>query len=173
MLVPRNPDSLPRKDPPTTAEKPTIYDYNNSQAPSKTVNQAEDEWLSLEATPSTGNPTVTKTPVNSMLSAPSVHNILSTPTNSNTPPPPRAHPPNVPPLCRYTMPDYPLKNLRRNCNIATRQFLFEKAENILPFQLTYPQDYPQEGTNRGHNPNERLQIRMNWVRNALTKNVLG
>ena len=71
------------------------------------------------------------------------------------------------------MPDHPLQKLRRNCNLATRQFLFEKAENILPFQLSYPQDYPQEGTNRGHNPNERLQIRMNWVRNALTKNVLG
>ena len=69
------------------------------------------------------------------------------------------------------MKDHSVMHLRKMCNLATRQFLFEKAENILPFQLSYPEGYPQE-LGLG-NPMKRLQIRLNWVRNALTKNVLG
>ena len=162
MLVPRNQGSQPGKNTPTITEEPTVYDNDQSEAPSKPVSQPEDEWLSLEA----GDVSDTKTPVNSMLSAP-------TPTNSNAPPPKLIPPQNIPPLCRATMTDHPLLPLRRLCNLATRQFLFEKAENILPFRLNFPQDYPQEVGYRGQNSIKRLQIQLNWVRNALTKNVLG
>ena len=171
MLVPKTPSNNPvRKDPPIMTEKPTVYEYNKSQAPSAAESNAdtqrEDEWLNLDSTSSTGNTNVTKTPISSIMSVPSVHNLLTTPTNSNAP---RAPLKNVPPLCRNTMANHSNKKLRSKCNQATRQILFEKTENILPFQMTYPQGYPQEKLQVG----EKLQIRLNWVINILTKDGLG
>ena len=156
MLVPKTPDS--RKDPPIITENPTVYDYTQSQATSSAVSQQEDGWMSLD------NPT---TSANALLSGPSVHNILSLPTLSNT------VPSNEQTISRETMPEYLLRDLRKKkCNVATRQFLFENPENILPFQISYPQDYPQEilGANT---TNQKLEKRLNWVRNSLTKNALG
>ena len=158
MLVPKT-LSDNRKDPTTMTEKPIVYDYTQSQTTSTSVSQQDDEWLSLD------NPTVppkaTVTPENALMSAPSVHNILSMPTHSN---PVQS---NMLTLSRDTMRDYSLRNLRKKkCTLAARQYLFENPENILPFQITYPKDYPQEsGT--------KLQIRLNWARNSLTKNALG
>jgi len=158
ILVPKTPDSqIRRRDLPTITEKPTVYDY--TQTTPTAVSQQEDEWLSLDNPTASVNATVT--PANALLSAPSVHNILSMPTHSNP------TPSNVQTLSRETMRDHSLKNLRKKkCTLAARQYLFENPENILPFQITYPKDYPQEsGT--------KLQTRLNWARNSLTKNALG
>ena len=156
ILVPKTPDSqVRRRDLPTITEKPTVYDY--TQTTSTAVSQQEDEWLSLD------NPagTATATSANALLATPSVHNILSMPTHSN---PIES---NVQTLSRDTMPNYVLQKLRKkNCTLATRQYLFENPENILPFRITYPLDYPQENQSK-------LQTRLNWVRNSLTKDALG
>ena len=158
MLVPKTPDSqVRRRDLPTITEKPTVYDY--TQTTSTAVSQQDDEWLSLDN--ATGTASATVTPANALLSAPSVHNILSMPTHSN---PIQS---NEQTLSRDTMPNFLLQKLRKkNCTLATRQYLFENSENILPFRITYPQDYPQENQSK-------LQTRLNWVRNSLTKNALG
>ena len=158
MLVPKTPDSqVRRRDLPTITEKPTVYDY--TQTTSTAVSQQDDEWLSLDN--ATGTASGTVTPANALLSAPSVHNILSMPTHSN---PIQS---NEQTLSRDTMPNFLLQKLRKkNCTLATRQYLFENSENILPFRITYPQDYPQENQSK-------LQTRLNWVRNSLTKNALG
>ena len=159
MLVPKTPDSQVRKYPPTITEKPTVYDYSQGQTTSSAVTQQEDEWLSLDNTTTTASATVT--PENAISSAPSVHNILSMPTNFNS------DPSNMSTLTRETMPNHILQKLRKKkCTLATRQYLFENPENILPFQISYPQDYPQENMSK-------LQTRLNWVRNSLTKNALG
>ena len=156
MLVPKTPDSHVRRDLPTITEKPTVYDYTQSQVTSTAVSQQEDEWLSLDN--STGTAGATVTSATALLSAPSVHNILSMPTHSN---------PNVQTLSRQTMRDHSLRHLRKKkCTLAARQYLFENPENILPFQITYPKDYPQEN-------GPKLQTRLNWARNSLTKNALG
>ena len=160
MLVPKTPDSQVRnRDLPTITEKPTVYDYSQSQVTSAVGSQQEDEWVSLDNPTAMVNATVT--PANALLSAPSVHNILSMPTHSNT------MPSNMQTLSRDTMPNHLLQKLRKkNVSLATRQYLFENPENILPFRITYPLDYPQENT-------AKLQTRLNWVRNSLTKNALG
>ena len=160
ILVPKTPDSQIRnRDLPTFTKKPTVYEYTQSQVTSTADSQQEDEWLSLDNPTATVNATVT--PANALLSAPSVHNILSMPTHSN---PIES---NVQTLSRDTMQNYVLQKLRKkNCTLATRQYLFENSENILPFRITYPQDYPQENQSK-------LQTRLNWVRNSLTKNALG
>ena len=158
MLVPKT-LSDNRKDPTTMTEKPIVYDYTQSQTTSTSVSQQDDEWLSLDNPTPSVNATVT--PANALLSAPSVHNILSMPTHSN---PIQS---NVQTLSRDTMQNYVLQKLRKkNCTLATRQYLFENPENILPFRITYPLDYPQENQSK-------LQTRLNWVRNSLTKNALG
>ena len=160
ILVPKTPDSQIRnRDLPTFTKKPTVYEYTQSQVTSTADSQQEDEWLSLD------NPTVppsaTVTPENALLSAPSVHNILSMPTHSN---PIES---NVQTLSRDTMQNYVLQKLRKkNCTLATRQYLFENPENILPFQISYPTDYPQELT-------KKKETRLNWVRNSLTQNEIG
>ena len=157
MLVPKTPDS--RREPPTITEKPNVYDYTQSQATFSAVSQQEDEWLSLDNPTATMNATVN--PANALLSAPSVHNILSMSTHSNP------IPSNVLTLSRATLRDYSLGNLRKKkCPLAARQYLFENPENILPFQISYPTDYPQE-------LNTKKQTRLNWIRNSLTKNELG
>ena len=160
ILVPKTPDSQIRnRDLPTFTKKPTVYEYTQSQVTSTADSQQEDEWLSLDNPTATVNATVT--PANALLSAPSVHNILSMPTHSNP------IPSDVQTLSRKTMRDYSLGNLRKKkCPLAARQYLFENPENILPFQISYPTDYPQELT-------KKKETRLNWVRNSLTQNEIG
>ena len=159
-MVPKTPDSQIRwRDLPTITEKPTVYDYSQSQMTSTVGSQQEDEWVSLDNPTATMNATVN--PANALLSAPSVHNILSMSTHSNP------TPSHVQTLSRETLRDYSLGNLRKKkCPLAARQYLFENPENILPFQISYPTDYPQE-------LNTKKQTRLNWIRNSLTKNELG
>jgi len=91
-----------------------------------------------------------------------VNNHLSRNSNSNTS--------NIETQSRFMMHNHPLKILRKHCDLATRKILFEKPENILPFQISYPLDYPEEIIK---NNMQKVQIRLNWVRNSLTKNGLG
>ena len=158
--MPKTPDSQVRnRDLPTITEKPTVYDYSQNQVTSTSGSQQEDGWVSLDNPTATVN--ATGGPENAFLSAPSVHNILSMPTHS------KPVPSNIQTLSRDTMPIHPFQKLRKkNVTLAARQYLFENPENILPFQITYPKDYPQENA-------AKLQTRLNWARNSLTKNALG
>ena len=51
------------------------------------------------------------------------------------------------------------------CNLDTRKIIFEKTENILPFEFKIPQDNPNKFKNH--------KIRLGWVANSLTKSRLG
>ena len=89
---------------------------------------------------------------------------------ANVPTSPSSPPPNASQRLpsAIEIQDYPLEHFSRSCNIAIRQLLVKNPENILPFELSYSSDYPQEISNKKWDM--KLQERLNWIRHSLSAN---
>ena len=68
----------------------------------------------------------------------------------------------------FEVPDYPLEHFSRCLNIASRQILVKNPTHILPFELSYSTNYPQEISKKKWT--YRLQEYLNWIRHALSAN---
>ena len=71
----------------------------------------------------------------------------------------------------FEIPDHPLEDFSRCCNIATRQILIKNPSHILPFELTYSTQYPQEIYAIAQKKAKlKLQEQLNWIRHSLSAN---
>ena len=67
-------------------------------------------------------------------------------------------------LSRTTMQKHP-KQLVMQCNFDTREIIFKRTENILPFEFKISKNYPK----KFNNP----QMSLGWITRSLTKHRLG
>ena len=68
----------------------------------------------------------------------------------------------------FEVPDYPLEHFSRCLNIAGRQMIVNNHTHILPFELTFSIQYPQEISRNKWR--FKVQDHLNWIRDALSAN---